>query len=343
MIPTDFFDLGRTSLEEMASIKRPNMVETEWTDDTDENLMLRIGNCKAHLIRLHAAEISVPVIGIDTTNIELGQTTRGILCAVRGTVVKVDNGHYEYMRYGPFIFHITNGNRQILYENLFESFLGIRESGAAPPLEKMTERIRNILERWLQRQVSLTHNDSIILWDGSLAAPRSSRSLPLMSKMLKEARDRENAVLAFSKKTSLSLWNGTLDLVDSALAPSLLDIDEEARLGYSGQLSFLGHVYAAKLTSGSYTFRLDIDRSIPTQKAIEKAQKLLASDGLHENYPETLRLAHILSKFSPLEIIGMHRFIGKTYGLQSQQGPNVRKAIFGPLDGNVPVEGVFVF
>ncbi|MCJ7631811.1 hypothetical protein MUP77_05360 [Candidatus Bathyarchaeota archaeon] len=341
MVPTDLFDLGRTSLEEMSFLPGPNIGVTEWLDDIGDNLKIRLGKYEAPLIRLCAAKQSVPVIGIDTTNIELGQTTRGVLCAVRGTAVKAEDGRYEYMRHGPFIFHITNGNRQVLYQNLTESFLGIQESGPAPPIEKMTDRIRSILERWLQRQVSFNYNGSIILWDGSLAAPRVSRSLPLMSKMLKEAREKENTVLAFSKKTSLALWNGNLDLVDSRLAPSLLDIDEEARLGFAGQLCFLGHVYAAKLLPGNYTFRLDIDRSVPAPKAIEATQKLLASDGLHENYPETLRLAHVLSKFSPVETIGMHRFIGKTYGFQTQQSPNIRRAIFGPLEGDAPPEGVF--
>ncbi len=341
MVPTGLFDLGRTSLEEMSCLPELNIGVTEWSDDFGDNLKIRLGNYEAPLIRLCAAEHSVPVVGIDTTNIELGQTARGVLCAVRGTVVKVEDGLYEYLRHGPFIFHITNGNRQVLHQNLTESFLSIRESGPAPPLENMTDRIRSIFERWLQRQVSLNYKGSIILWDGSLAAPRMSRSLPLMRKILKEARNNENTILAFSKKTKLSLWNGNIDLVDSRLAPSLLDIDEEARLGFFGQLCFLGHIYAAKLMPGRYTFRLDIDRSIPALKAIEATQKLLVSDGLRENYPETLRLAHVLSKFSPAETIGIHRFIGKTYGFQTRQNPNIRSAIFGPLEGNVPPKGVF--
>ena len=343
MVPMDFFDLGRSSLEEMAStITRLGTDGVEWSDEAGDVLSLRLGNHEAPLIRLNPAEESVPVIGIDTTNIELGQTERGTLCAIRGTVVKVEEDRYEYVRHGPFIFHITNRNRQTLYENLMESFLGMRESGAAPPLEKMTERIRSVLERWLQRQVSLTYRGALILWDGSLAAPRTSRSLPLMNRILREARERENTILAFSKKTTLTLWNGGRDLVDNCLAPSLLDIDEDARLSYAGQLCFLGYVYAAKLRPGSFTLRLDIDRSIPVSEAVKGVGKLLVSDGLRENYPETLRLAHILSKFSQAEIIGIHRFIGKTYGLEISQYPDVRGAILGPFEGNGLPRGVFV-
>jgi len=343
MVPMDFFDLGRSSLEEMVSaITRTSIDGTEWSDEAGDVLSLRLGSREAPLIRLSAAEQSVPVIGIDTTNIELGQTERGVLCAVRGTVVKAEEGGYEYIRHGPFIFHITNGNKQVLYENLMESFLGLREAGAAPPLEKMTERIRSVLERWLQRQVSLAHRGALILWDGSLGAPRTSRSLSLMSGMLREARERENTVLAFSKKTTLTLWNGGRDLVDNHLAPSLLDIDEDARANYAGQLCFLGHVYAAKLWPGSFTLRLDIDRSMPVSEAAKEVGKLLVSDCLRENYPETLRLAHILSKFSAAEIIGIHRFIGKTYGLEVSQYPDIRGAILGPLEGNSQSRGVFV-
>jgi hypothetical protein len=340
MVPTDFFDLGRTSLEDIAPISKPCLMNrVDWVE-SEKNLKVKLGNDEASIIRLFPAEQNVPVIAIDTTNIELGQTGRGILCAFRGTIVKAQEGRYEYTRHGPFIFHITNRNRQILHDTLTES-LGMRESGAAPPLEKMTERIRGILERWLQRQVSISHTGVLILWDGSLAAPRVSRSLPLMNRMLREARDRGNMILAFSKKTTLPFWNGGLNLIDNGLAPSLLDIDEEARLSYAGQLCFLGHVYAAKLMPGNYTFRLDIDRSIPLSRAVDGAQKLLISDGLHENYPETLRLAHVLSKFSPTEIIGIHRYVGKRYACQVQQSPNIRRVIFGPLEGNCPPNGVF--
>jgi hypothetical protein len=343
MAPLDFFDLGRSSLEEMAStIKRSGMDGAVWSDEAGDTLSIRLRNHEAPLIRLSAAEHSVPVIGVDTTNIELGQTERGVLCAVRGTVVKVEEGNYEYIRHGPFVFHITNRNRQTLYESLMESFLGMHESGAAPPLEKMTERIRSLLERWLQRQVSLAHRGALILWDGSLAAPRTSRSLPLMSRMLREARERENTVLAFSKKTTLTLWNGCHDLLDNRLAPSLLDIDEDARLNYAGQLCFLGYVYAAKLRQGSFTLRLDVDRSLPISKGVEGVEKLLTSDCLRENYPETLRLAHILSKFSAAEVIGIDCFIGKTYGLHIGQYPDVRGALLGPLEGNGLSKGVFV-
>jgi len=343
MFPTEFLDLGRSSLEETASIiSRLDMDKAEWSDEVGDSLSLSLRASEARLIKLSPVGRSVPVIGIDTTNIELGRTGRGIVCAVRGTVVKVEEGNYEYIRHGPFIFHITNGNKQILYENLMESFLGMHESGASPPLEKMTERIRSVLERWLQRQISLTYRGALIIWDGSLAAPRTSRSLSLMSRMLREARDRNNTILAFSKKTTLAVWNGGHDLVDNRFAPSLLDIDEDARLSYGGQLCFLGHVYAAKLTPSNFTFRLDVDRSTPTSKVVEDVQKLLASDSLRENYPETLCLAHVLSKFSPAEIIGLHRFIGKTYGFQVHQYPDVRGSIFGPFEGNGPARGVFL-
>ena len=342
MVPMDFFDLGRCSLEEMASTTpRPGIDEAVWSEEAGDILSLRLGNREAPLIRLSPAEEGVPVIGIDTTNIELGQMGRGVLCAVRGTVVKVEEGSYEYIRHGPFIFHITNRNRQILYENLMGSFLDLHEAAAAPPLEKMTESIRSVLERWLQHQVSLAYRGALILWDGSLAAPKTGRSLSLLSRMLREARERENTILAFSKKTALTLLNGGHDLVDNRLAPSLLDIDEEARLSYAGQLCFLGHVYAAKLRSGSFTLRLDIDRAVATSEAMEGVEKLLVSDGLRENYPETLRLAHILSKFSFAEVIGIHRFIGKTYSLQVDQYPDVRGAILGPLEGNGLSRGVF--
>lgn len=336
LTPKDFIDLGCSSLAEICFNAPLNLADGEDIEEPQEEITLgELGNCNRRLIHLYASEEKAPVLAIDTTNTDLGQTRHGFLCAVRGTVVKVEGKRYEYTRYGPFLFHITHANRQILYNSLRQTCLGEEGRRTAPPLEKMAERIRSILEEWLQRQTALSNRDAIILWDGSLAASATSGSVPITGQMLREARERGNCILALSKKTTLTVRDGVIhDLIGNAHAPSMLDIDEEARSNYFGRLHFLGHVYAAKLTLGRFTFRLDIDRGLSTEEAVQSVERLLASDILRENYPETLRLAHVLSRFSAAEILGMQRFIGECYGLRFSNLPSIREVIFGPFEGS---------
>jgi len=59
--------------------------------------------------------------------------------------------------------------------------------------------------------------------------------------------------------------------------------------------------------------------------------KLFGSDLVEQGYPETLRLAHILSTFTANEVIGIQRFISKNYGLRIVSQPNLRRSLFGPF------------
>lgn len=331
--PKDFLEMGRNSLEEVRFDLAQFSGDEEGTDE--DGVVVGKEGQQRGLIRLSLGSRQVPVVAVDTTNIDLGLTRNGLLCAFRGTIVRAERGRCSYTRHGPFMFHVTPSNRQVLYDGLRRAYLGSERGEVAPPVEKMVDRIRTVLERWLQHQAILRSEGALLLWDGSLAAPAASRSTLIVGQMLQEARERGCKVLALSKKTTLGLRQGAVcDLIGDESAPSLLDIDEEARRVYGLRLRFLGHVYAAKLARSSFTFRVDIDRGLPEEEAVEGVRELLVSDGLRENYPETLRLAHVLSHFSAAEAIGMQRFIRESYGLRFSSRPDVREVVFGPFWGS---------
>jgi hypothetical protein len=151
-----------------------------------------------------------------------------------------------------------------------------------------------------------------------------------MSRLLEIARDRLNNVLAFSKNTTLRFSGHKLtDLAEKADPPCLIQISDYPLC--SAPILLLGDVYIAKLTPGVCSFRLDIDRKVPRKMGIESVQSLLGSDILIQSYPETLRLAHIFSTFTAIEVIGIQRFIAQQYGLKIVTRPNVRRMLFGPF------------
>jgi hypothetical protein len=188
----------------------------------------------------------------------------------------------------------------------------------------------NLLERWLQLGISCSAHDTIILWDGSMTTGMADCPTDEMAQLLEIARNRLSTVLAFSKNTSLRFSGFKLtDYAKKAEPPCLLYIKDLPEA--SCPIINLGDIYIAKLTQGVCSFRLDIDKKIPYEQAMDAVQSLLGSDLLIQSYPETLRLAHIYSTFTATEVIGIQRFIAHQHGLKIVTRPNVRKMLFGPF------------
>lgn len=339
MVSTDFAKLGNDSLEGLSNLslhpQSSDYLNLDGEIDCELNLNVET-SIKGKPIKLSKIDDETTVFGIDTSNIILGNTGNGILCAVRGSVVWRERGTYQYARHGPFIFNITERNRYTLYNTLRQLYLEADDSVGAPILERTVERIRSILERWLQRQLCEATHNSIILWDGSLTTRTVNGPISVVGDILRTARDNGNCILALSKNTSLStLGRGVNDLIDCDLAPCLLDIDDTVRQQYGNRLHFFGKIYAAKLAPAPFTFRLDIDRRISGEQGLNAVSKLLGNELLTDGYPETLRLAHIFSRFSASEVLAMQKYLATNYGLRINPIPDIRQALFGPYGGSV--------
>lgn len=343
-MPEDLLRLGCESLEHIANVSfRPRRVDLfdlslgDKHHDGEPEIEAEIGGQCLEPIGLRPLRDGTPVIGVDTSSIELGETEDGVLFAVRGSVVLGERGSYSYIRHGPFAFHATDSNKQSLLNVLRRIYLRSPERVYVPSLQWVSGSVRSILERWLQRRVTESCHGSLLLWDGSLTAITAYSPLSFMNEMLRVARDGGNVILAFSKKTRLSVSGRRVaDLIDDRDIPCLMSIDEAIRSHYGSRLCFLGRVYAAKLAPGCFTFRLDVDRRVPEEEGVEAVQRLIGNDLVMESYPEALRLAHILARFSASEVIGMQRYVSENYGLRIVSRPDVRQALFGPYAGPSP-------
>ncbi len=282
------------------------------------------------LIHLKPLLDETKITAIDVSSIKLGETETGILCAIRGAIVWRETGQYRYLRLGPFPFHITEENRSEIY-SLFRQYSFERpDSMLTPSLLNIQARMGTLFERWLQMCVSSSCKDNLILWDGSLTAGTADSPVNVISQLLEIARKGFNSVLAFSKMSRLRLsGHRVTDVLEEVQPPCLLEMRNFPVP--SGSMRFLGDIYVAKLTLGTCSFRLDIDRKIPYEERIEATQKLLGNDVLNQGYPETLRLAHIFSTFTASEVIGIQRYIAQDWGLKIIARPNVRRLLFGPF------------
>jgi hypothetical protein len=272
------------------------------------------------------------VAAVDTSSMKIGETSTGMVVAVRGANVWKQNRSYRYVRLGPFIFHVTEENKREVYNTLQRAHFNFPKENdhqSSPNLLQMPTRIASLLERWLQTMLSKTISSGLILFDGSLTSGTADTPIQLMKEILEIARKRGSIVLAFSKVTNLR-FNGHVitDALPECRTPYLLETNG---LKPKPPIVLFGDVYVARLAKGNYAFRLDIDREIPPSQRIEAVEKLLGNDPLSQSYPETLRLAHILCTFTANEVIAMQHFITRRYGLRIVNRPDMHRLLFGPF------------
>jgi hypothetical protein len=271
------------------------------------------------------------VAAVDTSTVKMGETSTGIIMAIRGATVWKQNRNYHYTRLGPFIFHITEENKNAVHNNIERAYFNTQYSNshAAPNLLQMPTRLASLLERWLQTMLAKTVSDGLILFDGSLTSGTNDTPVQRMRDILCAARRNHNTVLAFSKATSLRS-NGFLitDLLPERDPPYLL---ETTGLRFKPPMVVLGDVYVARLNKANMAFRLDIDHEVPLMNRMEAVEKLLGNDILQQSYPETLRLAHILCTFTANEVLAMQHFITSKHGIQIVNRPDMHRLLFGPF------------
>jgi hypothetical protein len=272
------------------------------------------------------------IAAVDTSTIKIGETTTGIIVAVRGATAWRQDRAYRYTRLGPFIFHITEDNKNQLYNTLEHAYFTTTYGSmhqATPNILQMPMRLAGLLERWLQTMLAKTVKGGVLLFDGSLTAGTPETPAQRLKEILSYARRNSTTVLAFSKATTLRA-NGFLitEQLPSRDPPYLL---ETAGLHPKLPQVLLGDVYVARLNKANLAFRLDIDRQTDYSQRIDALQKLLGNDLYTQSYPETLRLSHILCTFTANEVLAIKHFITRKHGIQIINRPDMHRLLFGPF------------
>jgi hypothetical protein len=270
------------------------------------------------------------IAAVDTSTIKIGETSTGIIIAIRGSTTWRQNRTYRYTRVGPFVFHITEENKKQVYNALEKSYFTASYTinhQTAPNLMQMPTRLASLLERWLQTMLAKTVNSGILLFDGSLTAGTIDTPVQRLKEILSYARRNNTMVLAFSKATTLRS-NGYLitDQLPTQDPPYLL---ETTGLASKMPITLLGDVYVARLNKANIAFRLDIDHETAKDTRLDAIQRLLGNDLYKQCYPETLRLSHILCTFTANEVLAIQHFITRTHGIQIINRPDMHKLLFG--------------
>jgi len=272
------------------------------------------------------------IAAVDTSTIKIGETATGIIIAIRGAITWRQNHTYKYTRLGPFIFHMTEDNKNTVYNTLEHAYFSTTFGSmhqASPTIMQMPMRLAGLLERWMQTMLAKTVNNGIILLDGSLISGTIETPTQRLREILGYARRNRSTVLAFSKATTLRA-NGILitEQLPNHEPPYLL---ETTGVHFKPPIIMLGDVYVARLNKTNFAFRLDIDKETTVEQRIEAVQKLLGNDLYKQSYPETLRLSHILCTFTANEVLAIKHFITHKHGIQIVNRPDMHRLLFGPF------------
>jgi len=336
VIPKHFLDFCRDSIEAIRGNRlytipavAPDFGSTQYDGADGFTLDLATAN-DDHIVKLNPIVTGRPVIAVDTSSIKLGELADGVLCALRGAVVVLEAKRYRYVRYGPFVFSL--GYNSPLVSGSFTS-LGLPPFSGEPNFDSLLKRVRNMLERWIQYNVGSSVGNAFLLIDGSLTAGTPDNPSRELERILEVARSSGSALIAISKKTRLRIRNeGLTELLEHESDPCLLDVDTEITEQFPPYpVQFLGRVFVAKLARFGFPFRIDIDRHIPTVAAMKEFAQLAGTDIVDQGYPETLRMAHVLSTFTAMDVLAMQAFAQAEFGVQMMPKLALRHSLFGPF------------
>jgi hypothetical protein len=331
-LPQHFLDFCRRSIESVKGdiVYADPILRVPPTPDYEAENILNLETPNGHLVKLEPIESERPVVAVDTSTIKLGELEDGTLCALRGAIVWLEQNRYRYARYGPLVFSLGHGSNPKFEE--FADF-GLTPFTGETNVDNVLKRVRNVLERWLQFNVSSTIRNGIILIDGSLTAGTPDNPAKELERILHTARQAGNTVIAISKKTKLRIQNQSItDLLENKPDPCLLDVDEEVSDQFPPYpVRFLGRVFVAKLAKRGFPFRTDVDRGLTVQDTLKSIRELTGTDIVDQGYPETLRMAHILSTFTASDVLAMQIYTATHFGVQLTPKLLLRRSLFGPF------------
>ncbi len=328
-LPQRFLEQSLNSLKQVQhqslQFNTQNFPQFNSADPYTSNLQI-----KTEPIQIKANHQETLIAAVDTSTIKIGETATGIIVAIRGAITWRQNHKYKYTRLGPFIFHITEDNKNAVFNTLEHAYFSTTYGSmhqSAPNLMQMPTRLAGLLERWMQTMLAKTVNQGVVLFDGSLTAGTIDTPTQRLREILSYARRNQSTVLAFSKATTLRA-NGVLitEQLPNHDPPYLL---ETAGLHSKPPIILLGDVYVARLNRANFAFRLDIDKETAVEQRMDALQKLIGNDLYTQSYPETLRLSHILCTFTANEVIAIKHFITRKHGIQIVNRPDMHRLLFG--------------
>jgi hypothetical protein len=267
------------------------------------------------------------VVAIDSTSVVLGYVPEGLVGAIRASVILKPEGKTQHSmeRYGPYLVVVTNYDKYELYANTCELVYGEPTHARAPDSRKTLDRLRNLLERYLQFQAIKSYTDALVLIDGSLMAGAVADPMFVVKDLVDGAHENRNTVVALSKSTTLTLKESRLSILSLVnRVPGTCYVGDLRKYLTQEKRRYIGCVYVGRLTPRGEAFRFDIAEH--TRLSHDSVFSMLGGLSGEHGYPEELKLAHMTSVLSSISVIELQAAAINLHGLEMRE--SIRRKLF---------------
>ncbi len=327
-----FLEAGRRSLSAVKGVfltrfHEEDFVQNEWPLELIERA--RSEDVSVVEISIEEAEAR-QVVAIDTSSIIVATDRKGVVTAVRGSLVTRTPLGLTVEKIGPFIAYITQENMPEVLASILDGASPLDYCAVDYQLDGSIQKVlAGLLEKRLQEYVAEKYRNSILLFDGSLSAGPLDNPLWLVSRILEKALPRGNDVLAFSKTSILQFWGEVFTEEKLGISPPYAIDMTWLIKSIEMRVKVLGKTFLAKLSPGAGVFRVDVST---TKKVQQVFGDFLRSDSLIYGYPELLILAHDYCTFTKVDVMAIQSLL-KRYGSEFFEIFSIRDMLFNPLDG----------
>jgi hypothetical protein len=288
-----------------------------------------------------------PIIAVDAGVVRLGNTADGILGVARGAaMIHFPDGRRELRKYRPGAIYISSRNRIPLLHRIGtvlgkpDFFVKVDDDGnpteeklrAGPHDHRHLDRVRNVLERLIQRDLVDEFQGAIFLFDGALTVRTYDTPGRWLRKLHEDSHDADSSLIGISKKTGLTVRGVDIRLL----------LDGEGGLPGRRKLTgavrengdrdrLLGDLYVARFAPGADTYRVDVAPA-PGLRSAQPIDELAGSCLFRHGYPEPLVEAHAFSYMPPAAVVELQANAVVQFELEVKQEPNLGP-VFAPFGG----------
>ncbi len=280
------------------------------------------------ILGLEYVESPMSVVGIDSSIVVMGESSDGFLFGLKGVIVSEYMENYEVHKIGPI---------PIFFNEAFISEVS-KIAGVGP----LYFHLRNYTDISLAKRVLISFfeyllirfanrmfMDSIIVLDGSLSMLRLYSSVATRV-LLRNLSLNNNSLVGISKKTKLARkYPWLFSLVVRSPYPCVVKIPKMGSLGGAPYT-----VYVGVFRLGGVPMRVDLAR-FSNGSEVDVLNYIYSSSHTSSGYLEVLKEAHILSKISRGEVIGLKQYVEAEFGINFIESFSLRDVLFGAFNSGL--------
>jgi len=260
------------------------------------------------------------VVAIDSSALNIAETENGSIYAVKAAASFLINNRRRYYRLGPFIAYIGPNNigriRGIVGAKL-PAYMMVADKQIAMGF------LRSYVESMTIGRAARALERGIVMVDGAFKSPSFGPSSAALAQVMSRWKDSIK-FMGISKTTHLRPIRPFYSALARLDGMKYADITNVINSISHGEY---GRKYLVKFADDGFVFRVDLPYELEPDLAFASLKR---SEMMSNGYPESLKIAHLLSIFSNAELLGVR---GRVASRASKVlfGEDIRRVLLGSL------------